>query len=119
MDVVDIRNNLKHDLVFYEIKEKIKKRLSEFPQYEKYKTDSEFLLLACNLIENLCKQSSIDKKQLCLNIYKEIFNDITEDDIKLIESNIEFLYNNKKFKKVSYYKLFKTGVLEWIKRKIL
>jgi hypothetical protein len=119
VDVVDVKHNLKHDLVCYEIKEKIKQRLTQFPDYAKYKTDSEFLLLACNLIENLVKKSlKADKKQLCITIYKEIY-EMSDDDIKLLESNIEFLFNNKKFKKVSYYKLFMTGLSEWIKRKIL
>jgi hypothetical protein len=119
VDVVDVKHNLKHDLVFYEIKEKIKQRLTQFPDYGRYKTDSEFLLLACNLIENLIKKSlKVNKKELCLTIYKEIF-EMSEDDTKLVESNIEFLFNNKKFKKVSYYKLFMTGLSEWLKRKVL
>ncbi len=119
MDVVDVKHNLKHDLVSFETKEKIKKRLLEFPNYEQYKLDSEYLLLCCNLIENLVKKShKINKKDLCLTIYKEIFQ-LSDDDSKTVEANIEFLFNNKKFKKVSYYKLFKTGICEWIKRKIL
>lgn len=119
VDVVDVKHNLKHDLVFYEIKEKIKQRLTQFPDYAKYKTDTEFLLLACNLIENLIKKSlKVNKKDLCLTIYKEIFQ-MSDDDIKLVDNNIEFLFNNKKFKKVSYYKLFMTGISEWMKRKIL
>jgi hypothetical protein len=64
------------------------------------------------------KSLKADKKQLCITIYKEIY-EMSDDDIKLLESNIEFLFNNKKFKKVSYYKLFMTGLSEWIKRKIL
>ena len=84
----------------------------------KYKFDTEFLNLVCNLIEYLVvgKKDKINKKELCLSIYRDLFG-IANDDEMMITKNIEYLWANKNIKKVSYYKLFKTCFTEWTKKK--
>lgn len=111
-DIIQARNHLASDLKFNEVKEKILKRIDEFPNIQKYRNDIEFLLLICNLIEHLIvKKDKIDKKELLLDIYKKVFN-IDSGEITAIAKNIDFLLANGKIKKVSYYKLFKTGIKE-------
>lgn len=118
--VVPVKNHLLKNLKVDEVKREIIERIQKFPNYNAYKNDVEFLLLVCNMIEHLIiKKDKIDKKQLLIEIYKQVFNNVTLDDVKALEQNIEFLHANKKIKKVSYYKLFKTGLLEWCKKRFL
>lgn len=118
--VVPVKNHLLKNLKVDEIKREIIERIQKFPNYNAYKNDVEFLLLVCNMIEHLVfKKDKIDKKQLLTEIYKQVFNNLSVDEQKALEQNIEFLWNNKKIKKVSYYKLFKTGLIEWCKKRFL
>jgi hypothetical protein len=112
LDVIQARNHLASDLKFNEAKEKILKRIEEFPNIQKYRNDIEFLLLVCNLIEHLIiKKDKVDKKELLLDIYKKVFN-VDSGEISSLSKNIDFLLANGKIKKVSAYKLFKTGIKE-------
>lgn len=116
--VVPVKNHLLKNLKVDEVKREIIERIQKFPNYNAYKNDVEFLLLVCNMIEHLIiKKDKIDKKQLLIEIYKQVFNNLNNDEQKALEQNVEFLWNNKKIKKVSYYKLFKTGLFEWCKKR--
>lgn len=112
LDVITARNHLASDLKFNGVKEQILKRLDEFPNLQKYRNDIEFLLLVCNMIEHLvAKKDKIDKKELLLDIFKKIF-DVDSAEVVALAKNIDFLLTNGKIKKVSFYKLFKTGLKE-------
>jgi hypothetical protein len=77
-----------------------------------YRGNSEFLLLVLNLIEHLVvKKDKVSKKELAVEIMNDIFN-LTEDEKNTIQSNIQFLWENKNIKKVSMWKLFKCGIKE-------
>lgn len=120
LEVVPIRNNLLVDVNSSKIKLNIINRIRELNiEFTKYKLDAEMLTYVCNLIEYLVtKKDNIDKKQLVLDIYRDLLGpDFTDDVATLITNNIEFIHKNKNIKKVSYYKLFKTGLYEWIKKK--
>jgi hypothetical protein len=120
VEVIPVKNHLLKNLKIDDIKSKIIERIKAFPNYQQYKNDVEFLLLIANMLEHLViKKDKIDKKELLIEIYKQVFTNIKPEDISAIEQNIEFLWNNKKIKKVSYYRLFKTAITEWIKRKFL
>ena len=112
LDIIPARNHLASDLKFNEAKEKILERVKEFPNIQKYRNDIEFLLLVCNMIEHIIvKKDKIDKKELLLEVFKKLF-DIDMGEVNAISKNIDFLLQNGKIKKVSFYKLFKTGVKE-------
>lgn len=118
--IVPVKNHLLKNVKIDEIKTQIITRIQSFPNYAQYKNDVEFLLLVCNMVEHLIvKKDKIDKKQLLIEIYKQTFTTISADEVKAIDANVEFLWNNKKIKKVSYYKLFKTAIWEWVKKKFL
>lgn len=119
LDVIPVKNHLAKHLKLDDIKKKVKERIISFPKFEQYKSDVEFLLLVANILEHLvAKKDKIDKKALLLEIYNEVFS-LTPDDVKAIDTNVEFLFNNKKIKKQSYYKLFMTCITEWVKKKFL
>lgn len=119
-EIIPAKNHLFKSLRVNEIKEAVIKRIQSFPNYQQYKNDVEFLLLVCNMLEHLVnKGEKISKKEILVEIYKQAFTTVSPDEQKAIEQNVEFLWNNKKIKKVSYYKLFKTAIWEWVKKKFL
>ena len=118
--IVPVKNHLLKSVKMDDVIGQIRKRVEALPNYSQYKNDVEFLLLVCNMIEHLVvKKDKIDKKSLLLEIYKQVFTGITPAELANVEANIEFLWNNKKIKKQSYYKLFCAGVTEWLKKKFL
>ena len=118
--IVPVKNHLLKNVKVNAVIEQIRKRIEGLPNYSQYKNDVEFLLLVCNMIEHLVvKKDKINKKELLLDIYKQVFVGITPAELANIEANIEFLLNNKKIKKQSFYKLFCAGITEWVKRRFL
>jgi hypothetical protein len=118
LSLITIKNGLFTDFRFNEVKLAIVKRLTELNMIHlKYKLDNEFLTLLTNMIEYLvAKKDKISKKALALEIMKDYFN-ATDEDLEIIGKNIEYLHNNKVIKKVSFWKLFKSGLCEWFKKK--
>ena len=118
LSVISIKNGLFTDYRFNEVKLAILKRLTDLNMIQlKYKLDNEFLTLLTNLIEYLVvKKDKIDKKALALEIMKDYFA-ATDEDLEIIGKNIEYLHNNRVIKKVSFWKLFKSGLCEWFKKK--
>ena len=119
LSVITIKNGLFTDFRFNEVKNAIIKRLTELNMiHTKYKLDNEFLTLLTNLIEYLvAKKDKINKKALALEIMKDFFG-ANDEDLEIISKNIEYLHNNKVIKKVSFWKLFKTGFTEWFRKKV-
>jgi hypothetical protein len=120
LSLVPLKNNILVDFKRNEIKTLIINRLRELNlDPAKYKLDVEYLTLVCNLIEHLVhKKDKIEKKKLVVEIFNEILGgNLSQEEINAIENNIEFIFQNKNIKKVSYYKMFKTGLSEWFKKK--
>jgi hypothetical protein len=118
--IIPVKNHLLKNVKIDEVIGQIRKRVEALPNYAQYKNDVEFLLLVCNMLEHLIvKKDKIDKKQLLIEIYKQLFMGITPAELANVETNIEFLWNNKKIKKQSVYKLFCVGIKEYFKKKFL
>ena len=113
MDLVSITPSLDLEIKQNEIKAKIVSRLTELKLIDaKYKSNPDVILLVCNLLENLIKNKKINKKQLLLDIFVQLYN-IQAADRVIIESQIEFLHSNKAIKKLSKFYLFSCGVYEY------
>ena len=113
LNLVPIQNSLAFDVKRIEIKKKIINRIVELGlNIANYRNSTEFLLLILNLIEHLVvKKDKINKKELAIEIVSEVFG-LNELERNNIDSNIEFLHQNKNIKKVSMFKLFYAGVKE-------
>jgi hypothetical protein len=118
LQIIPLRNNLLVDFKYNEVKSKIIARLNELNlNQNQYRLDNEFLTLLCNLIEHLViKKDKLDKKALAISIMADVFG-LTEEEKTAVSNNIEFLCGNKMIKKVSFYKLFKTGMREYFRKK--
>lgn len=118
LQIIPLRNNLLVDYTYIEVKNKIIARLTELHLCDsKYKNDNQLLNLICELIEHLVlKKDKINKRDLAIDIYLGIFG-LTDDEKKTLENNINFLWSNSMIRKVSIYKLFKTGFKEWFRKK--
>lgn len=119
LSIIPLKNNLLLDFRHTEIKDKIINRLSELKLLDgKYKLDTEFLSLICNLAEHLVvKKDKLNKKQLVISIYIQLFG-LTAEEEEMLNKNIDFLHCNKTIKKVSFYRLFKTSMKEFFLKKV-
>lgn len=115
LSLIPLRNNLLKDFRYKEVKTKVIERLQELKLNDgKYKNDAEMLVLICNILEHIIvRKDDINKKELALDIIHEVFG-LTDDERKSLSNNIEFIWSNKMIKKVSFYKLFKTGMKEYL-----
>lgn len=120
LKIISLKNNLLIDVKKTEIINKVINRISELGLTDaKYKSDNEILVLICNIIEFLVtKKDKLNKKEICLEIFKRLFA-LGVTELESLSRNIDFIHANGNIKKVSYYKIFKCGVLEWVSRKFL
>ena len=119
MDLVDLKRGLKaHDMKSSTILQIISK-IQTIPDYIKLKQDVELTLFVCNLIENTIKKHmGFNKKEMVINILNQLFN-LTPDEKKAIENQIEFLFLNKKIKVMGKVKFISKVLFSWVKKKVL
>jgi hypothetical protein len=117
LDLIAVTPNLSLEIKANEIKAKIIKRLDELKLTDqKYKLSQDILLLVANLIEHLVKDKKINKKQLLLDIFQQVYN-IQANDRSQLEMQLEFLHSNKAIKKLSKFYLFACGAFEYLFKK--
>lgn len=115
LQIVPLGNNILVDFKKQDIKNKIIQRIQDLKlEIHLYKTDNEFLTLVCNLIEYLInsKKDNINKKEMVLLIYQELFG-LSSDEQEVLKNNIDIIHLQKKIKRPSYYALFKCGCKEF------
>jgi hypothetical protein len=77
-----------------------------------FKSDVKVLLWVCVCLESLIsKENKLDKKKMCLDIYRSIYG-ISEEEQRVIENNIDILHATKRIKKKHYFRLFLTSIRE-------
>ena len=94
LSLIPLKSNLLQDWKFLEVKAKIIERLTHLKLNDgKYKTDSEFLVLVANLIENLIfKKDKISKKELAIDIINTLFG-LSSEEEQVIANNINFIHS--------------------------
>lgn len=115
------KNGLDRSIKKNEIVMKIVKRVQEFPDFRNYKDDMETLLFVCILVEHLIinkkNKEKIDKKEIVLLCMQKCFGE-NLINIDTINRNVQFLYDNKRIKKVSLIQYICGSLSEWFNRKI-
>ena len=91
----------------------VKQKVCEFPASHNLKSCQEFLLMVCNLVEEIVKKSDkINKKELVINVLKSVLV-LSEAESKLVDASIEFLWSNDLIQKIPSSK----KAVKWLKKK--
>ena len=118
LEIVNITKSLASTIKQVKVKEQIVNRIRELKlDNAEFKNKQEILLLICNLIEYLIKKADkISKRDLAIQVITEVYT-LNAVERATFESNIDFLASTSMIKKVSSWKLFCTGVVEWFSSK--
>ena len=120
VNLITIKNSLVKDQKSNDLIIVVKDKLQSLPQnLLLYKTNSEFILYVCKLVENvILKSDGVNKKELVLNIMRTIVG-CNDAECKLVGETVEFLHSNGMIQKIKVVKKFKNSVLSWMKKKVL
>lgn len=125
MDTAINNIKMKHSLARHNKAETIKHALVEhirkIPGYELLANDPELILWVCNVVENTAEKiddKKLDKKDMVMTIMTLAFN-MQKDKQDAVDKTIEFLWSNKKIKKVSLIKKIGLGLYDWASRRLL
>lgn len=122
---INPKNKLKKTIKEDDAIKKIIQKIGDLPKYQEHKHSLELLTMMCVMCEHLInnkdkKQTEkIDKKNIVIEAYKQLFHAVTPQDLLTLSDNIEYLYNNDKIIKVSTINVISKSCIDWIKRKIL
>jgi hypothetical protein len=94
---------------------------TSIPNYNNLRVDYELIRRICCLIENMIKNNKnnspkINKKEMCIKIFKLVFPGINPDEVNTIEKQIEYLWNNNKIKAIPLVNKIAKGLFKWEKK---
>ena len=105
-NIIVPKNDLLANIKFNKLVEFIMKEIQNIPEHQQFKNDLELIKLICNIIENkVIKKDDVNKKSAVVEGFKRAFN-LSDNEIKNIDTFIEFLHKNKKIKKLSCLKKY-------------
>lgn len=120
---VNPKNTLARSSKISKTIDKIVDKASDIPDHLKYKLDLEYLTMICIMVEHLIDNKKevvkINKKDIVFSVYAKLFGTLTPNDLQVIESNIQYLYENGKIKQKTFLKVITSSIWDWFKRKIL
>lgn len=120
---VNPKNSLARSAKFSKTVDKIVCKATEVPDHIKYKLDLEYLTMICVMVEHLIDNKKeivkVDKKDVVFTVYGKLFGTLTPNDLQVINSNIQYLFENGKIKQKGIIKVVTSSIWDWIKRKIL
>lgn len=77
-----------------------------------FKNDTRVLLWVCVCVESIVsKETKINKKELVLDIFRNVYGLSLEEEI-ILKNNIDILHLTKRIKKKHYFRLFLTSIRE-------
>jgi hypothetical protein len=114
-ELITLGQGLQKDFKREQLGKILNSRLQELNMLQpKYKLDNELLTYITNMVEHfVLKNDKIDKKQFVLDFMRDNFS-TTDEELEIISKAIEYLHSNKHIKKISFWKLLKAGVKEWL-----
>jgi hypothetical protein len=116
------KNSLAKDVKVKTLVEKIVQKVADIPQYKEYKNNIELLKMVCCIIEheidNRKTKVKIDKKDVVYQVYTRCWT-CTPVDLKDLEANIQYLWENGAIKRKGFVKVLIARVCDWFERRIL
>lgn len=117
------KNGLARDARVNKIVEKIIQKAGDIPNLQDYRGNMELLKMICVMIEhavdNKKEKLKVDKKDIVYRVYSRMYAGIKPDELKTLEANIMYLWENGQIKKKGLWSVVKHSVCDWIERKIL
>jgi hypothetical protein len=93
----------------------LREKLATYPATYALKSCNEFLLYVCKLIEAvILKKDKIIKIDFLVTLYRQLFIGLTEPEVTLIKSGVEFLHSNQMIKNIKTSKRVKSFFLKKI-----
>ena len=119
-ELVDYKNELNTHVVKNNLIDKIVEKINKIPKHHELRLNPEMILLVCNIVENtITKSDKVSKKEVVIDVFKQINHITCENDINLLGSLIEFLHSNDKIKKVKLLRKATFYTIDWLKKKFL
>jgi len=121
---INPKNSLAKDAKINSLVSKIMEKITDIPNHNDYKNNMELLKMVCIMIEHAIDNSKakikIDKKDIVYQVYTRTFGcSIKPQDLKDLEANIHYLWENAQIKKKGLWSIVKHSVCDWCKRRIL
>lgn len=116
------KNSLAKDVKVKTLVEKIVQKVADIPQYKEYKNNVELLKMVCCIVEheidNRKAKAKLDKKDIVFQVYTRCWT-LTPVDLKDLEANIQYLWENGQIKRPKFFKVIVANVCDWFNRRIL
>ena len=114
------KNSLARETKKQQLLNQIVAKLEKISSGKIKKNDLEYILLVCNIVENVVvKKDKISKKELVMDIFQMLYNnELTQEDKASIDGHIEFLWENNQIKKVDILNKSVAILSSWFHRKI-
>jgi hypothetical protein len=118
---LSLKNSLVAHNTFYSLLIEVSDIITKIAEYQKLKGDPELILLITRILEvKMGKNTTgIDKKELVVSIYQKVFGALTPEEITVLKSSVQFLYDNGKIKGASVLKAGFAFLKDFIFRKFL
>ena len=111
---VPLKNSAQSFVLENTLIQSIVAKIKLIPGYDQLKNDIEITEHICNLVENTILKNKgskpVDKKQIVVKIVSVIFNLSSDSEKKVIEHQIDYLFNNNMIMKIPII----TKILRWI-----
>lgn len=118
MDIVDFKNSMSSFVKEGEIIAKIVEKVRALPDFGVMKFNLELIVYVGSILEHEIEgKSHEERKALIIKVLKMVFPTCTAEDVKIFESSITFLQENKKIKKVSTFKYITKSVANFFIKK--
>ena len=113
-ELIDYKNELNTHVVRNNLIDKIVEKINKIPKHQELRLNPELILLVCNIVE-----ITISKKDVVIDVFKQLNHVSCENDLNLLKSLIEFLHSNDKIKKVKLLRKATFYTIDWLKNKFL
>lgn len=96
LDTIEFGSSLKTHDNLHSMIQLLVERIKRIPQTETLHLNIDLIIWICNAIDNILQDSklkNVDKYELFVTIYKQIFPDTSEKEMKTIEAIITYLHS--------------------------
>ena len=110
MNAIKPKNTLKLKIKTQSLINSLTSLIRQLPNYAELRGDKELIIYLLNIlsIEITDKYPTICPIEIIKQVYKDIFTDISQDELTSIEKDIEFFINNGLVKPTRYLKVINT-----------